>query len=128
GMRHHWSPPAMIGGTVSHYRVEGPLGSGGMGVVYRAADTRLGRPVALKFVSEHLTHDPDAIGRLRAEARATSALNHPNICTIYDIGESDGQPFIVMELLKGRSLREWLDDGPIKATMLVDLGIEITDA
>ena len=118
----------MIGRTVSHYRIEGPLGTGGMGVIYRAADTRLGRPVALKFVSEHLTHDVDAIGRLRGEARATSALNHPNICTIYDIGESDGQPFIVMELLKGRSLREWLDDGPIKATMLVDLGIEITDA
>src|SRR5690242_3297212 len=115
----------MIGETVSHYRIEGSLGAGGMGVVYRAVDTRLGRPVALKFVSDHLAHQSDAIERLRAEARATSALNHPNICTIYDIGEKDGHPFIVMELLKGRSLRELLDEGAVKPTMLVDLGIEI---
>jgi serine/threonine protein kinase len=118
----------MIGETVSHYRIEGSLGAGGMGVVYRAVDTRLGRPVALKFVSDHLAHQSDAIERLRAEARATSALNHPNICTIYDIGEKDGHPFIVMELLKGRSLRELLDEGAVKPTMLVDLGIEIADA
>ncbi len=118
----------MIGRTVSHYQIESQLGSGGMGVVYRALDTRLGRPVALKFVSEHLTHDREAIERLRAEARAASALNHPSICTIYDIGEADGHPFIVMELLKGRSFREWMDEGPIKPSMLVDLGIEIADA
>jgi serine/threonine protein kinase len=118
----------MIGRTVSHYTIEGQLGSGGMGVVYRGVDTRLRRPVALKFVSEHLAHDDEAIDRLRAEARATSALNHPNICTIYDIGQVDGQPFIVMELLKGRSLREWMDAGPIKPSMLVDLAIEIADA
>src|SRR6478672_2785576 len=111
----------MIGRTVSHSTIEGQLGAGGMGIVYRAVDTRLGRPVALKFVSEHLTHDSDAIGRLRAEARATSALNHPNICTIYDIGEADGHPFIVMELLKGHSLREMLDQGALKPSMLVDL-------
>ena len=118
----------MMGRTVSHYQIEGQIGSGGMGVVYRALDTRLGRSVALKFVSEHLTHDAEAIERLRAEARAASALNHPGICTIFDIGEADGHPFIVMELLKGRSLREWLDEGQIKLSMLVDLGIEIADA
>jgi len=118
----------MIGRTVGHYQIESQLGSGGMGVVYRAVDTRLGRPVALKFVSEHLTHDGEAINRLRAEARAASALNHPNICTIYDVGEADGHPFIVMELLKGRSLREWLDEGPLKPSMLVDVGIELADA
>src|SRR3954451_13547031 len=118
----------MIGRTVSHYTIESEVGSGGMGTVYRAVDDRLGRPVALKFVSERLTHDRDALDRLRAEARATSALNHPNICTIYDIGEADGHPFIVMELLKGRSLREWLDQGAIKPTMLVDLGIDLADA
>src|SRR6478735_6031541 len=118
----------MIGRTVGHYQIESQLGSGGMGIVYRAVDTRLGRPVALKFVSEHLTHDGEAINRLRAEARATSALNHPNICTIYDIGEADGHPFIVMELLKGRSLRDWLDVGALKPSMLVDLGIELADA
>ncbi len=118
----------MIGRTVGHYQIESQLGSGGMGIVYRAVDTRLGRPVALKFVSEHLTHDGEAIDRLRAEARATSALNHPNICTIYDVGEADGHPFIVMELLKGRSLREWLDQGALKPSMLVDLGIELADA
>ena len=118
----------MIGRTISHYHIEGQLGSGGMGIVYRAVDTRLGRAVALKFVGEQQTQDTDAIERLRAEARATSALNHPNICTIYDIGETDGHPFIVMELLKGRSLRELLDEGPIKTTTIVDLGIEIADA
>jgi len=118
----------MIGRTVGHYQIESQLGAGGMGVVYRAVDTRLGRSVALKFVSEHLTHDREAINRLRAEARATSALNHPNICTIYDIGEADGHPFIVMELLKGRSLRDWLDVGALKPSMLVDLGIELADA
>jgi serine/threonine protein kinase len=117
----------MIGRTVSHYTIESEVGSGGMGTVYRAVDDRLGRPVALKFVSERLTHDRDALDRLRAEARATSALNHPNICTIYDIGEADGHPFIVMELLKGRSLREWLDEGPLKLSMLLDIAIEIAD-
>jgi serine/threonine protein kinase len=122
------SGPVMIGRTVAHYQIESQLGAGGMGVVYRAVDTRLGRSVALKFVSEHLTHDREAINRLRAEARATSALNHPNICTIYDIGETDGHPFIVMELLKGRSLRQCLDEGALKPSMLVDLGIEIADA
>ena len=99
-----------------------------MGEVYRAEDSRLGRSVALKFVSRDLGHNPQAVQRLRAEARAASALNHGNICTIYDIDEHEGHPFIVMELLKGRTLREVLADGPIKVHQLVDIGIEIADA
>src|SRR5262245_65442673 len=118
----------MIGRTVSHYRIDAQLGAGGMGVVYRAEDTRLGRSVALKFLSEHLAHDEDAVRRLRSEARAASALNHGGICTIYDIDEVDGHPFIVMELLKGRSLRDLLVNAPLKVHQLVDIGIEIADA
>jgi serine/threonine protein kinase len=118
----------MIGRTVSHYRIDSQLGAGGMGVVYRAEDTRLGRAVALKFLSDNLAHDPDAVRRLRAEARAASALNHGGICTIHDIDEVDGHPFIVMELLKGRSLRDRIVGGPLKVHQLVDIGIEIADA
>src|SRR5688500_9131834 len=119
---------SMIGRTVSHYRIVSQLGVGGMGVVYRAEDVRLGRPVALKFVPEDLGSDEQAIQRLRSEARAASALNHGNICTIYDIGEDEGKPFIVMELMKGESLRERLARGPLKIHQLVDMGIEIADA
>ena len=119
---------AMVGSTISHYRIVSQLGAGGMGVVYRAEDTRLGRTVALKFVSEDLANDPHTVERLRSEARAASALNHGNICTIYDIDEHDGHPFIVMELMKGRSLRECLAGGPLKIHQLVDIGIEIADA
>jgi hypothetical protein len=118
----------MIGRTVSHYRIDAQLGAGGMGVVYRAEDTRLGRAVALKFLSEHLVADQEAVRRLRGEARAASALNHGSICTIYDIDEVDGHPFIVMELLKGRSLRDRLGNAPLKVHQLVDIGIEIADA
>jgi predicted Ser/Thr protein kinase/ketosteroid isomerase-like protein len=118
----------MVGRTISHYRVVGQLGSGGMGVVYRAEDVRLGRSVALKFVSEDLAHDSHAVNRLRSEARAASALNHANICTIYDIGEHEGHPFIVMELMKGRTLRDCLTAGPLKVHQLVDIGIETADA
>lgn len=118
----------MVGRTLSHYRITAQLGSGGMGVVYRGEDTRLGREVAVKFVSEDAAHGDQAVIRLRSEARAASALNHPNICTIYDIGEDEGHPFIVMELMKGQTLRDRLLNGPLKVHQLVDIGIEIADA
>jgi serine/threonine protein kinase len=118
----------MIGRTLSHYRITGQLGAGGMGIVYAAEDSRLGREVALKFVSSDFAHDEQALARLRSEAKAASALNHPNICTIYDIGEENGHPFIVMELMKGQTLRERLNHGRLKVLQVVDLGIEIADA
>jgi serine/threonine protein kinase len=118
----------MIGRTISHYRIVSQLGSGGMGVVYGAEDIRLGREVAVKFVSEDYAHDAGALERLRSEARAASALNHANICTIYDVGEDNGHPFIVMELMKGQTLRDRLESGPLKVQQLVDMGIEIADA
>jgi non-specific serine/threonine protein kinase len=118
----------VVGQTISHYRVVRQLGAGGMGVVYAAEDARLSRQVALKFISTELAHDDSTIDRLKAEARTTSALNHPNICTIYDIGEHDGRPFIVMEILKGRTLRERLADGPLKIHETVDIAIQVSDA
>ena len=118
----------MIGRTISHYKVLGRLGAGGMGVVYAAEDLWLGRPVGLKFVSEDLAKDSVAIDRLRAEARAASALNHPSICTIYDMGEFEDRPYIVMELLKGQTLRDKLLQGPLKIQLILDIGIQVADA
>ena len=118
----------MVGKMISHYRILSQLGAGGMGVVYRAEDVRLGREVAVKFVSDDFAGDPQVVQRLRSEARAASALNHPNICTIYDVGEHEGRPFIVMELIKGQTLRDRLSGGPLRAHHVVDIGIGIADA
>jgi serine/threonine protein kinase/tetratricopeptide (TPR) repeat protein len=118
----------MLGTTISHYKVLDRLGSGGMGVVYRAEDVRLGREVALKTLPPEVAKDPQMVERLVREARSASSLNHPNICTIHEIDEADGQHFITMELLQGQTLRDRISEGPIQTNELIRIGIQVADA